>query len=279
MMNRMGRVMAVVGLSFGLAVPAMAESEVTITSGSPGGTYHNVFGANLGRILSERGTSVEVMPSAGSLENLQRLASGDADVGFTQADALDSFLDKNPTSNIEIMGGLGQECIYVATSEDGLENEDGLEREGTKIAVGDQGSGSAESWDYMRTLEEGYQNSSTYYTGGARALAQVKTGQLDAFMWITSPSNLNHDFLKMVMQDGSGLKLIDMNDWDMNDKLPNGQQAYEFRDVVVQKGFFDKEIETACTQVMVVANGDLDTRVLEQVARAVMMNSNRIRGK
>ncbi len=279
MMNRMGRVMAVVGLSIGLAAPVMAESDVTITSGSPGGTYHNVFGANLGRILSEYGTSTEVATSAGSLENLQRLASGDADVGFTQADALDSFLDKNPTANIEIMGGLGKECIYVATSEDGLKNEDGLEREGTKIAVGDQGSGSAESWDYMRTLEEGYQNSSTYYTGGARALAQVKTGELDAFLWITSPSNLNHDFLKMVMQDGSGLRLIDMNDWDMNNEMSNGQQVYEFRDVVVQKGFFDKEIETACTQVLVVASGGLDTQVLEQVAKAVMMNSNRIQGK
>lgn len=278
MMKRMSGIVAIVGMSLMGSQAALAE-DVVITTGSPGGTYHNVLGANLGRIMAEQGNKVELQTSAGSVENIQRVVSGEADFGFTQADALGSFLEQNPSSNVEILGGLGQECIYVVVPEDGIDNEDGLEQEGTKIAVGEKGSGSAESWDYMRTLETGYKESSTYYKGGVRAIAQVKTGQLDAFMWVTSPFNLNHDFLKAVMQDDSGLRLIDMNDWDMNNELPNGQSVYEFKEVVVKEGFInDTEVETACTQVMVIGNPELDGLTLEAAAKAVMMNGNRIQG-
>ncbi|KJZ17452.1 hypothetical protein TW86_04160 [Halomonas sp. S2151] len=255
-----------------------AEANVTITTGKSGGTYHGTFGANLNQILREHGIPAEVQTSLGSVENLNRIAAGEAQVGFTQGDVLASWLRDNPSANIEIVGELGQECVYVAVNKDGkVSDEDDL-TSGIKIAVGEQGTGSAVSWDYLRTLEDDYAEASTFYQGGIRSLGKVSSGQLDAFMWVTSPDNLNHGYLNAVNASDS-LEIIDLDDYSLNEKLPNGEQVYEFRDVVVKEGTFnDTEVEVPCTDVLVVADPNMDYEAIETVAGAVLMNSNRIRG-
>lgn len=250
-------------------------ADITISTGYDGGSYHGVFGRNLGKILSERGHSVTLMPSKGSVENLERVSAGEAQVGFAQADAYAAT-----RSDAEIIGSLGQECLFVAASESsGIDDEAELQASGVKIAVGQQGSGSAVSWDYARELEPDYMEASTFYQGGILALSKVKTGQLDAFFWVTTPGNLDHKYLKAVRTEGSGLRMIDFNDWDMNDELPNGEAVYEFKDVEVEAGMFADSVEVPCTQVLVVAYGGMDSAAIEDLATAVMMNANRITGQ
>jgi len=257
-----------------MSTTAYAES-LTITTGQQGGTYYDVFGVNLGNIMAERGYDVTLQPSLGSVENLERVAKGNAQIGFAQADAYAAT-----NSNVEIIGSLGEECLFIAASEtSNVDDEDDLQKEGSSIAVGRQGSGSAVSWDYARKLEEDYMKASTYYQGGVLALGRVKTGQYDAFMWVTSPENLNHKYLQAVRQEGSGLQMIDFNDWDMNDKLPNGNQVYTFRDVKLETGMFADKVEVPCTEVLVVASPDMDYSAMEDLATSVMMDSNRIQGK
>lgn len=271
----MMRLITTAALAASLSLSAQA-AEITVSTGYDGGSYHGVFGRNLGRILAEHGHDVTLQPSAGSAENLERVAAGKAQVGFAQADAYAAL-----QSDTEIIGSLGQECLFVVTSEEGsIDDEDQLQAEGVKIAVGRQGSGSALSWDYARQLESGYAETSTYYQGGNLALSKVRTGQLDAFFFVTTPGNFDHKFFKTVNSDGSGLRFIDFNDWDMNDDLPNGEPVYEFRDVVVdESGWMDTEVEVPCTDVLVTADGDMDYAALEDLATAVMTNSNRIQGK
>ena len=169
-------------MSIGLSFSVMAD-DLRISTGASGGTYHNVFGVNLADIMREQGFQPETLTSKGSAENLDRIVNGEADVGFTQADALALWLTKHPGAGVEILGKLGQECVYLAVSDNGdVQDESDLDNAGASIAVGDQGSGSAMTWDYLRTLNEDYQSASTYYQGGIRALAKVKTGELDAFL-------------------------------------------------------------------------------------------------
>lgn len=261
-----------------VSAPLLASANVAITSGATGGTYHGVYGQNLSQILKERGHTVEVMTSAGSVENIRRVASGEAQVGFAQADALAYTSQREDTNAAMILGSLGQECIYVAVADNGpIDDEDDLEH--AKIAVGAEGSGSAVTWHYAQSLEDDYANASTHYVGGALALGQVKAGRLDAFLWVTSPTNLNHKFLQIVRGQNSGLRLIDFDDYDINDTLDNGQQVYEFRDVDVEAGAFADDIETACTDVLVLANDAQDTQAIDDLATAVLMNANRITGQ
>ena len=64
-----------------------SAADVVITTGQQGLTYNAVYGVNLASAMSEYGYSSTVIPSKGSLDNLDKVASGTAQIGFTQADA------------------------------------------------------------------------------------------------------------------------------------------------------------------------------------------------
>lgn len=281
-MKKMTQVLAIAAMSFGLSSVAMAEKgePLVVTSGSDGGTYYGVFGKNLTGLLNQRGYRSALIESKGSVHNLERVASGEAHVGFTQSDALGAYLNGSPNAPIEIMGSLGQECMYLAANVDGpVDSEDDLADSSVKIAVGPDGSGSAATWDYMRILEEGYKQAQTDYVGGMRAVSQLISGQYDAFLWVTSPGNLNHEFIRAVVGNDQ-IDFVDVDDWDLNDELPNGQQVYTFNDdVVVEEGMFnDTEISTACMDVLVIANSNVSDDALEDMATMLVMDKTRITG-
>lgn len=250
-----------------------------ISTGKKGLSYYQ-YGTNISAILAEQQIKQSVMSSKGSIENLNRVAAGEADFGFTQADALMFWRSKNSQlqNKIEVLGALGKECAFMAVREDGpIDSEDDLGKKGIKLAVGDSTSGSAASWNYMTQLEESYREASIFYKSGVRALAGVSSKQYDGFMWVTSESNMNNKYLQTVQQENSGLKLISLNDYDMNDKLPSGEVVYEFRKVPVKEGWFsDHKIEAPCTDILVVGNVDAPEEALEAVAGALLLNKNRV---
>ena len=94
--------------------------DVVITTGGKGLTYNGVYGPNLASALQEYGNSVTVNTSKGSLDNLDKVASGQAQIGFTQADAYMFWRTNHPNEaqNIDIIGELGQECVFVAVRDD-----------------------------------------------------------------------------------------------------------------------------------------------------------------
>lgn len=262
----------------------LAEETYRLTTGAVGGTYYGVIGVNLRNILREKGINFDVMESKGSVENLERLSSSEADVGLTQGDAAAAFFQTNPAADVEILGSLGQECVFLVTHKDsGIEEIQDLDQPDQKVAVGAQGSGSAQTWDYMRTLNSDYAEPQVFYQGGVRALGQVQTGQLDAFLWVTSPENRDHNLLNAVLVDNSPFRFVEIDDDKLSSTLPNGTQVYTSHEVVgrTNTGWFggDEDVDTVCTDLMVVADYNLDTRVQEEVATAVLMNANRINGK
>ncbi|MCV6605090.1 MAG: hypothetical protein OIF34_07275, partial [Porticoccaceae bacterium] len=110
-----------------------------IATGKKGLTYHDIFGTNIASILREQGMKLPVLKTSGSLDNLDRVASGSASIGFTQADALMYWRGKNSAqqNSIEILGALGKECAFVAVPRNGkVSEEDDLGQKGIKIAVG-----------------------------------------------------------------------------------------------------------------------------------------------
>lgn len=263
-----------------LAGPALADT-LRLTTGMVGGSYHDVLGVNLRNVMREQGINSEVLQSRGSAENLERIASGEADVGFTQADALARWLRSNPTADIEIIGSLGQECVFMTTHADsGLDRISRITDSSHRIAVGERGSGSALSWDYLRMLNDDYAATQTFNQGGMRAIAQVQTGQLDAFLWVTSPDNRSHRFFEAVAGNEDELQFVEFNDNSLTGKLPNGEEVYTMTDITLSEGWiFSKTIRAPCTGLMVVADYNLDSHVLEELAYSVMTNSARIQGK
>lgn len=268
----------IVFASMSLALSVQA-ADVTITTGQQGLTYNAVYGANLQGALAEFGNKVTVVTSKGSLDNLDKVAAGTAQIGFTQADAYQFWRGKhaNEAQNVDIVGELSDECVFVAVKDGGkINGEDDL-KAGVKIAVGEPSSGSYASWSYLQSLESDYAKVETFAKGGLRSLAKVQTGEYDAFLWVSARDKSNK-FLESVNQKGSGIKLIDMNDWNMNDKLPNGKAVYSMEKATVESGWLADSVKVPCTKTLVVANVDAGDDLLESVSSIMLKNQSRIIG-
>lgn len=259
----------------------MAE-EVVISTGKRGGSYFST-GESLAKVLKEYDYQTSVKKSRGSVENIERVSNGEAAVGFTQLDALAWWMGRNPEKAKDLMevGQLFPECVYVAVNGDGpIGDEDDLQSDKGKIAVQKKGSGSAVTWSYMQALEPGYKKSQTFYQGGMQVLSQIASnpdGEINAFLWVSNPLNLDQRYLKTVLGNDK-LELLDLDDKDLNDKFkPLKKAIYEFQKPDVKKGFLnDQEVKTICTQAVAVTRKDLDEDLLDDLADIMLNQHNRV---
>lgn len=252
-----------------------AETTYTISTGREGGSYFTVLGPQVVKFLRGAGLpNATFMPSTGSLENLKRVANGaEAQIGFSQADALMYFRKTNPVEGIKIEIGapLVKECLFVAVKKDGpIGDVDDLKKKGVTVAAGAEGDGSRATWDYMGTLDEKFRLATTVDFGGALGLSQLTSGQASAFVFVTNPDTLASSEIFNLVANNKALKFVNANSWSLNDKLPNGDAIYTKETVVTKKGFFDDTVKTICTQSYVVYNTNVPTADKEKLAKAFL---------
>jgi len=262
----------IIGLvAVGMLMCSLANAE-GISTGKSTGTYFKV-GHN---IASGLGMSKDkVMESKGSVENLDRLVKGEADIALVQMDALAFYMSQNPSAvqTVEVIGPLYEECVYAAVNKNGkVKSENDLQKKGATIAIGEQGTGSVVTWDYMRQLEPGYKEAAVSFTSGNRALGKLASSPdsgLDAVMWVARP-DANNDLLQTVMKNKS-LKMISISDSDLNDVYkPTGKPVYRFDNLQVEKGFFADKVKTIYVDAVVVARSEADPKLLEKLSNLVL---------
>ena len=264
-----------------VSLPVLAE-DVVISTGGRGGSYFST-GEKLAEILVEYDYKADSVKSQGSIENIERVTSGEATLGFTQLDALAWWMARNPgkVDNLKVLGNLYSECVYVAVNKDGpVSDEDDLQSKAAKVAVQKRGSGSSVSWAYMQDLEPDFAKGTTFFQGGLQLLNEVAgnpDGDINAFLWVSDPLNLDQRYLKTVLENDN-LKLLDIKDWDLNDKHPElGRPIYRFEEPDVAKGLvFDTELSTICMDAVVVANADADDDMLDDVVDVLTVNRGRL---
>lgn len=123
-----------------------ARALLRICAGSPTGNY--TFAAReIASRLAGPGEA-EVLATAGSGENLRRLAAGDCELGFSQADVLALRATEHP----EEMAGLdplkrvyGEYVHLLCPIASGWTNLGALDRH-ARLILGGEGSGTAETW-------------------------------------------------------------------------------------------------------------------------------------
>lgn len=274
--------MTLIALALALASSQVIANEVVISTGGRGGSYH-ATGKKLASILTEYEYETRVAKSKGSVENINRVANGEAAIGFTQLDAVAWWMARNPkkAKSFTVLGNLFPECVYIAVNKDGpIDDESDLQSDKGKIAVQKKGSGAAVTWEYMRELNDGYSNSQTFYQGGMQVLSQLASnpdGDINAFLWVSNPEKLDQRYLKTVL-NSDRLELINVNDWDLNDKHEAlGRSIYRFEEPEVQKGFLnDQEIKTICMDSVVIASKGADDDLVDDVADVLINNRNRL---
>ena len=246
------------------ALAQAADPPIVVSTGKSGGGY-NTIGERLKSVLAEQDQPTQVLTSAGSLENLNRLddPKSPVNVGLTQADALKYYLKDHPgfADQFINLGEIGKECVFIVTGKDSdiRDDSDLQQGKGRLIAVQSPNSGVAVTWEYMTVLEPKFQNTAPAFVDGAEALLQIKSSgkasKIQAVMVVQRPMAKSTE-MQVVLENPKDFRLVPVKDWDLNDKLPDGSAVYTFENVTVaeKKWGFDTTVDTICTRGLMLAN-------------------------
>ena len=178
-------------LAYQFVDPAPPDT-VTLSAGSKEGAYYT-YALAYRDYLKQRGITVNILESAGSLENVERLTQGKADVAFVQSGIADP-----ETSNLASLGSLYYEPLWVFVRAK-TQIKSLIEMEGKSIAIGPQGSGTRMlSLQLLKENGIGENNANLLATGGSKAADLLLNGKVDAVFLVAAASanmvvQLNHN--------------------------------------------------------------------------------------
>jgi len=169
-------------------------STLVMSSGAEGGAY-DAYARRYRNLLARDGVTLELRPSAGSMENLRRLADPDSgvEVAFVQTGV--SLPEGNP--GLASLGSIYYEPLWIFYR--GRTDIDTLNLlRGRRIAIGPDGSGTRTlALQLMRAV--GADASNTTFeplTGSAAATALVRA-QIDAAFFVGTPDQaVVHELIK-----------------------------------------------------------------------------------
>jgi TRAP transporter TAXI family solute receptor len=168
---------------------SFAKDRLAFSGGPEGGTFQ-YFSNGIATRLSKDIENLEVsnMASAGSLENLRRVNSGDADFGIVYSG--DTYLgrigklteDTNEYKNVKAMAYLyGAPAHLIVKADSGINTVADLV--GKRVAVGGPGSGAAASAQRFFTSLGLWDKMNVEFIGYSKAASALGDNLIDA-MWV-----------------------------------------------------------------------------------------------
>lgn len=179
--------------------------------------------------------NVEVLESRGSLDNLDKVTSGECDGAFVQSDALMVYSSRNARaiSSLERAGVLYQEHAHLLCNRDAKVNRVVNLTKNHTVAVGPEGSGARTTWDaFVLADKKRYEPVNIDSRSGVRALSAVADGsQVQCFLVVSA---LNSSFMRDdAQQHGDRVVLAGTDDGDMRGlaRDARGQPVYEYSEI------------------------------------------------
>lgn len=161
--------------------------EFTMATGREGGAYY-AFGLEYQQLLEEQGYTLNLIPTAGSKENLRLLEEGKVDVALVQAGTASA----EHADTLKSLGSLFYEPLWIFYRMDaeGAPFDRVTELGGHRIAVGEKEGG---TYDIaLRILELNgidASDSTLLPLPNQEAAAQLKAGDIDVMFMIASPES------------------------------------------------------------------------------------------
>jgi len=202
----------IAGIGFVVAfqfVQPAPPRHVVMTSGGESGAYYQ-FAKRYAAILARSGITLEVLTSEGSVQNLDRLKSGEAQIGFVQGGVIEpvdeSRIDEEPENwGLLSLGSMFYEPVWVFYQGKTIERLSELR--GKRIAIGQEGSGIRQL--AQRLLEDNdidfRQN--TVPISGLDAAEELQQGRIDAAFIIAA----EHAPVVQVLLRSPGVKLMNFS--------------------------------------------------------------------
>ena len=196
---------ALVLAGWGLAklAPPPPPKRVVMTTGAPDGAYHR-YALRYRELLAAEGVDLELRPSSGASENLQRLRTreGGVEVGLVQG----GLIEPSDADMLVSLGSLFYEPIWVFyRSKTALDRIADLR--GRRIAIGIAGGGThALSLTVARDNGLTGPPTTLVESGGLAAADALIEGEIDAAIYVSA---IDGPAIQKLLR-ASGLRLMDM---------------------------------------------------------------------
>lgn len=251
-------------------IAACAVSALAFVSGSAGaanpiytggerGSYFTAFGPLIAELLEDNFLDYEVVTSAGSGENIDRVLANPMAIGLTQSDVLAFRAASDPqvAEDITIIrNDAAVECLYaVATEENAtrLENWGGVRAlaRRLRIATGSEGSGAGVTLRFLQSIDEDLARARNvaYMESVDSAIDAVIAGEADIAFFVQFADTSNDRFEDI---NDAELIFIPVVDRNILRQEVDGEKVYVPQQVkVTSAGLLSwsgvTEIVTACT--------------------------------
>jgi TRAP transporter TAXI family solute receptor len=163
-------------------VGAPPPKTVRIATGAKNGAYYT-FAHEYARLLANDGISLEVVPTAGSVENLQLLKNGEVSLALVQGGSA----TKDDKERLQSLGSLFLEPVWIfARKQSAIKRF--LELKGKRVSVGVDGSGTqllATQLLSAAGLTE--TNTQLIREDATQAIDSLSHGKIDAAFFVASP--------------------------------------------------------------------------------------------
>jgi TRAP transporter TAXI family solute receptor len=174
---------------------SLSRTEYTIATGSKSGVYFPI-GEALAMILKQAfpDVNLNVMETAGSVENLQLLRDGKVDMALVQNDIAfyavegEAMFNGQKITNISGIATLFPEVVQIVVrKETGIKALADLA--GHKIAVGNKDSGTYYNAQQLLTIAKVLEQVDHQYINAGDAMKEMQEGRIDGFIFTSGLPN------------------------------------------------------------------------------------------
>ena len=245
---------------------------VTIVTGGASGPY-NILGTTLGQIYAKTyGVNSKAQATAASIQNLNLINQGKAEVGFVMSDVLSQAISGSeafpvPLENIAQMAVLYPNYVQIVTSKkSGIKTMDDLK--GRRVSVGDLNSGAELN---SRTLLNGhgitYKDLKVDFLAYTDAVDALKAGRLDAAILTSGLPNA----AILELEQGFDLQLVEIRK-EMVDKITKDQDYFLSGEIPANTYSNTEAIPTAVIVNALVVRKDLKDEDVYQLTKTFFDN-------
>lgn len=236
---------------------------IRIATGSPTAVYH-AFGQSLAAVLNRElpGVRASVVVTAASAENVRLVGSGAAELGFTQADVLDT----NPTGPPKVLAvaRVYDDLLHLVTTAGGP-IRDVTDLRGRRVSVGAPGSGTEiTATRLLEVARLGGDQVRQEHLGLDDSVAALRAGRIDAFFF---SGGLPVRGVKG-LADATSIRLVDLGEWT-EPLRRTYREVYVSRDIPRSVYGVDP-VTTVANPNYLIVRADLPEPLVREVTRLLM---------
>ena len=256
----------------GCGEQTVEKSDIKIATGDTAGTYYPIGGAITEAINKNVSSlNVAVESTKGSVDNINRLKDGKADLAIIQndiayyaANGTEMFKDKK-VDNLRGLASLYPEtCQFVTLADKDILSINDLR--GKKIAVGAEGSGAeANARQILEAYGLTYKDIDAQYLSFTEGAAALKDGKVDAaFLTAGYPTKAVQDIAKQ-----SKIRLLPIE----NDKasILIGLYPYYTRTTIPKNSYdgLDEDVQTISVMALLATTDKLSDNNGREITKAI----------